>query len=194
MKRRVLMAGMAVLPALPARAQKVPHVGVIWHAASAEKEGEYFIVFMKALADLGYVDGRTVKLTQYFPDERAERFRSAARELVDAKVDLIVTVTLQGAREAKQATNTIPIVMVFAPDPVRAGMVESLARPGGNVTGLSSMATDLSSKHLSLMKEAVPSLAKLGLLIDPGMPGGDRAVAAYEAAARPLGLALQTAG
>ena len=128
----------------------------------------------KAFADLGYVDGKNIRLEHRFPAEQPDRFRAFARAFVESKVDVILSVTGLGAAMAKQATSTIPVVFVIAPDPVGTHLVESLARPGGNATGLSLMAPDLSGKHLELLKEAVPNLARVALLFDPREPIGSR--------------------
>lgn len=102
-----------------------------------------------------------------FPDETPDRFRAIAREFVETKVDVIIAVTALGAKEAKQATNTIPVVFVVDPDPIGSGLVESLAHPGGNVTGLSLMAIDVSGKRLSFFKELVPNLSRVAIMVDP---------------------------
>src|SRR5215468_686239 len=124
MKRRdflALAAGAAAM--LPAgswaqRTAKIPQVGVLWHAGSAEEEDVYLSVVKKAFSDLGYVEGKTIVLEHRFPAEQAERFRSMAQELADSKLDVIVAVTELGARELRRATQTVPIVVVLAPDPV----------------------------------------------------------------------------
>ena len=122
---------------------------------------------MKAFNDLGYVEGKNIHLEHRFPAENPERFRILARELVDAKPDVIIAVNGLGAVEVKRVTNTIPIVFVLVQDPVREGLVESLAHPGANATGLSLMGVDLTGKRLELLKEAVPNLSRVGLLVDP---------------------------
>jgi putative ABC transport system substrate-binding protein len=166
----------AALP-LAARAQqgatsgRMAKIGVLWHAGSPEEEGVYFDVLMKAFGDLGYVEGRNAVFQHRFPAEQAERFRIFARELVNEKPDVIIAVTAPGAVEIKQASDTIPIVVVLAPDPVRDGLVESLAHPGGSVTGLSLMNSDLSGKRIALLQEAVPNLSRLALVYDPHFSG-----------------------
>jgi ABC transporter substrate binding protein len=139
-------------------------------AGSADEEEVYLSVLQKAFHDLGYVEGRNITLEHRFPAEQADRFRSMARELVESKVDVIIAVSALGAKEARQATRTIPIVVVIDPDPVGSGLIESLSHPGGNVTGLSLMAVDLSGKRLALFKEAVPNLSRVTLMIDPKDP------------------------
>ena len=173
MRRRefiTLLGGTAAAWPLPSRAQQrkaMPRVGVLWHAANAKQEEEYLGALTKAFHELGYLEGKNIELDHRFPAEQPERFRAMAQELVESKVDVIVAVTGLGAKEAKRATGTIPIVIVADPDPVGNGLVESLARPGGNVTGLSVMSIDLSGKRLELFKEAVPKLARVAVVLDP---------------------------
>jgi putative tryptophan/tyrosine transport system substrate-binding protein len=162
-----------------------------WHAGSADEEEVYLSALRKAFSDLGYVEGKTIDLDHRFPAEQPDRFRSLARELVESKVDAIIAVTALGAKEAKQASRTIPIVVVIDPDPIRDGLVESLAHPGGNVTGLSLMADDLSGKRLALLKEAVPNLSSVALLVDPRDVNTPRAIPPYVNAAKALGLSLR---
>jgi len=164
MRRRefITALGAAATWPLASRAQQrkaVPRVGVLWHAANAKQEEEYLGALTKAFHALGYFEGKNIELDHRFPAEQPERFRTLAQELAESQVDVIVAVTGLGAREAKRATGTIPIVIVADPDPVGNGLVESLARPGGNVTGLSLMVLDLSGKRLALFKEIVPKLA-----------------------------------
>jgi putative ABC transport system substrate-binding protein len=197
MKRRQfikLIGGAAAAWPLAARAQqssnKIPVVGVLWHAGSAEQEDVYLSVLVKALNDSGYIDGRNIHLEQRFPAEKPERFRILARELVDAKPDVIIAVTTLGAVELKKATSTIPIVVTLGYDPLGSGLVESLAHPGGNVTGLSLMAIDLSGKRLELLKEAVPNLSRVALLVDPTTTPKQRIIQAHQSAAEATGISL----
>jgi putative ABC transport system substrate-binding protein len=188
-KRRqfiTLVGGAAAAWPLAARAQqssnRIPVVGVLWHAGSAEEEDVYLSVLVKAFNDLGYVEGKNIHLDHRFPAENPDRFRVLARELVDAKPDAIIAVITLGAVELKKLTNTIPIVFVLVSDPVGFGLVESLARPGGNTTGLSLMTIDLSGKRLELFKEAVPNLSRVAVLTDAKTdPFRDRLVKAYQA-------------
>jgi putative ABC transport system substrate-binding protein len=166
MKRRefITLIGFAAGWPIATNAQqvkKVPRIGLLWHAGSADEEEVYLSVLRKAFSDLGYVEGKNIELEHRFPAEQPDRFRSFAREFVESKVDAIIAVTALGAKEAKQASRTIPIVVVVEPDPIGDGLVESLAHPGGNVTGLSLMAVDLSGKRLALLKEAVPNLSNV---------------------------------
>jgi ABC-type uncharacterized transport system substrate-binding protein len=169
---------------------RIPVVGVLWHAASAEEEDVYLSVLRKAFHDLGYIEGKNIRLEHRFPAENPDRFRTLARELVDSKVDAVIAVTTLGAVELKKLTSTIPIVFAIVADPVGFGLVESLARPGGNATGLSLMAIDLSGKRLGLLKEAVPHLSRVALLVDPTDPFRQRTFKANQVAAETLGLSI----
>jgi putative ABC transport system substrate-binding protein len=197
MRRRdfvILLGSTAAVWPLPAHSQqssgKMPVVGVLWHAASAEEEDVYLSVLVKAFNDLGYVDGKNIHLDHRFPAEDPDRFRTLARELVDAKPDVIIAVTSRGAVELKKVTSTIPVVMTLVADPLGAGLVESLARPGGSFTGLSLMLVDLSGKRLELLKEAVPNLSRVALLLDPTDPSKQHTIKSNEAAAQALGISL----
>lgn len=195
-KRRefiTLLCGATAWP-LTARAQQVknvPRVGVLWHAGSAEEEEVYLSALRRGFRDLGYTEGRNLELEHRFPNEQPERFRALAVELVESKVDVIVAVAGIGGKEAKQATSTIPIVIATDPDPVGNGLVQSLAHPGGNVTGLSLMIIDLSDKRLALFKELVPNLTRLAILVDPRDAFSTRIRAGYENAAKTIGLRTQ---
>jgi putative ABC transport system substrate-binding protein len=196
MRRRdfvTLLGGAAAVWPLPAHSQqssgKMPVVGVLWHAGSAEEEEVYLSVLVKAFDDLGYVEGKNIHLDHRFPAENPDRFRALAQELVDEKLDVIIAVTNFGALEVKRATSTIPIVVSVASDAVGMGLVESLARPGGNVTGLSLMAIDLSGKRLELLKEAVPSLLRVALLVDFSTPK-EQTIKLHQTAAQALGISL----
>src|SRR5918995_4422535 len=116
---------------------RIPTVGVLWHAGSSFEEGAYFTGLIEGFQALGYVDGLNITLHHRFPNEMPERFRSMVAELIALKVDVLVTVGTQTAPYARDATSTIPVVFIFVPDPLGSGFVESLARPGRNMTGLS---------------------------------------------------------
>lgn len=175
-----------------ARAQlkRIPVVGVLWHAANAEQEDVYLSVLHKAFNDLGYIEGKNIVLEHRFPAEQPQRFRSMAQELVDLKPDVIISVQVLGAVELKKLTHTIPIVFVLVSDPVGFGLVETLGRPGGNATGLSLMTNDLSGKRLELLKQAVPNLSRVALLVDPTDAYKERTIKSHQAAAEALGVSL----
>ena len=196
MRRREFITFLGVTAAWPvaARAQrspnKIPFVGVLWHAGSAEEEDVYLSVLRKAFRDLGYIEGKNIQLEHRFPAENPDRFRTLARELVESKVDAIIAVSALGAIELKKLTSTVPIVFVVVADPVGLGLVESLARPGGNTTGLSLMTIDLSGKRLALLKEALPTLSRVALLVDPTDPFKQRSIKANQVAAEALGISI----
>jgi putative tryptophan/tyrosine transport system substrate-binding protein len=189
-----LIGGAAAVWPFATRAQqastKIPVVGVLWHAGSAEEEDVYLSVLVKAFNDLGYFEGKNIRLDHRFPAENPDRYRTLGQELIDAKPDAIVAVTVAGAVALKQLTSTIPIVFVLVPDPIASGLVESLARPGGNATGLSLMSVDLSGKRLELLKEAVPNLSRVALLLDLFSPVKERQIKANQTAAEALGISL----
>src|SRR5215831_2424081 len=196
MKRRQfirLVGGAAAAWPLAVRAQhskNIPTVGVLWHAGSAEEEEVYLSVLVKAFQDLGYDEGKDIHFDHRFPAENPERFRILARELVDEKPDVIIAVTNLGTVEVKRDTSTIPIVFVLGQDPVRDGFVESLAHPGGNATGFSLMGMDLTEKRLELLKEAIPKLSRVGLLVDATVRSKENTIKVHQASAQALGLSL----
>ncbi len=179
--------------AAPAQqARKTPRVGVLWHAASAEEEAVYLGALREGLADLGYVEGRNIVLENRFPAEKWERFISLAAELVQLKPDLLVAVSRPAAIAAQRTTTTIPIVFSVVPDPVGDKLVQSLAQPGGNITGLSNMALDLSAKRIELLKDMVEGLSRVALLVNAGDPAGARRyVKESQVAAGPLGITIE---
>ena len=197
MKRRhfiTLIGGAAAAWPFAARAQqssnRIPVVGVLWHAGSAEEEDVYLSVLVKAFNDLGYIEGKNIHLDHRFPAENPDRFQTLAQELVNEKPDVIIAVTTLGAIDLKKLTSTIPIVFATVGDPVGAGLVESLAHPGGNATGPSLMTVDLSGKRLELLKEVIPNLSRVALLVDPTNPSTGGSTKAHQAAAQALGLSL----
>jgi putative tryptophan/tyrosine transport system substrate-binding protein len=192
-----LIGGAAAAWPLAARAQqstnKIPVVGVLWHAGSAEEEDVYLSVLVKAFTDLGYVEGKDIHLEHRFPAENPDRYQTLARELVELKPDAVIAVTVLGAIALQKFTNTIPIVFILIPDPVGSGLAKSLARPGGNATGLSLMSIDLSGKRLALLKEAVPNLSRVALLLDATDPYKERTIKSNKTAAEALGISLSPA-
>jgi putative tryptophan/tyrosine transport system substrate-binding protein len=151
---------------------RIPKIGVLWHAASAEEEAPFFGDLVQGFRNLGYVEGRIV-LEHRYPDEKPELFTSMAAELVSLKCDVLVGVGA-AAPYLKKATATIPIVFMYVPDPIAANLVESIRRPGGNATGLSNFSSDLSAKRLQYLKEIVPGLFRIGLLINPAARVSER--------------------
>ena len=154
---------------LTARAQqpaRVPRIGVLWHAGSAEQEGTNYKAVVKGFADIGYIDGKTVVLEHRFPNEQAAQFRSMAAELVASGVDVLVAIGANAPPYAKEATKTIPVVFAIVPDPIGSKLVNNLARPEANVTGLSNSASDIVGKRLALFKEIIPGLSRVALLVN----------------------------
>jgi putative ABC transport system substrate-binding protein len=148
--------------------------------------------FLQRVRDLGWVEGRTIAIDVRWAEGRNERFAEFAAEFARLKVDVIVTAGTAAIVAAKRATSTIPIVFAVAGDPVGTGLVASLARPGGNVTGLSIQATDLSGKRLELLREAVPSLRRLAILGNVGSPVAVLEMRELPPIARTLGLEVIT--
>jgi putative tryptophan/tyrosine transport system substrate-binding protein len=157
----------AIWPRL-ARAQAPARVGVLWHAANIEEEGPYYQSLVEGFRKLGYVDGQNITLEHRFPNEVPEVFGRMAAELVSLKCDVLVGAGAAGSH-LKNATKTIPIVFMFVPDPVGADLVKNISRPGGNVTGLSNFSVQLSAKRLEYLKEIVPTVTRVGLLINPNV-------------------------
>src|SRR5262245_35124427 len=190
-----LVGGSILVAPLAAHAQQrsgIAKVGVLWHAASAEEEGPLFKGLVDGFRALGYVEGRNISLEHRFPNEVPERFKSMARELVALNTDALVGAGTQAAVALREATKTIPIVFMFSPDPVGTKLVDSLGRPGGNVTGLSNFSSDLIGKRLQLLKEAIPRLSRVALLVNPDSQISRRYVEAAQAAAPALGLMMRT--
>jgi putative ABC transport system substrate-binding protein len=151
--------------ALAQQPAKVYRIGVL-----ANTEGPTWDGLRRGLRDLGYVEGRNLAMEWRWAEGRAERFADFAIELAQSKVDLIVTSSNQAALAAKKATSSIPIVMALGANQVKLGLVESLARPGGNITGLSNIAPDLLGKRLELLKEIAPKVARVAVLLNPANP------------------------
>jgi putative ABC transport system substrate-binding protein len=192
MERRefiTLLGGAAAWP-LAARAQQPPRLPTIGYVAAntPSVESQRIVVFVQRLRELGWIEGRTIAIEVRWGEGRNERFAEIAAEFVRLKVDVIVTVGTPAAVAAQRATSVIPIVFAPSGDPVATGLVTSLARPGGNVTGLSAQATDSAAKRLELLREVVPDLRRLAILGDAGNPQGVLEMGEVQAAARGLGI------
>jgi putative ABC transport system substrate-binding protein len=146
----------------------------------------------QALRDLGYIDGKSIVIEYRTAEAKQDRVPGLVAELVQLKVDVLVVTSQSAIEIAKQATKTIPIVMVASFDPVATGMVDSLARPGGNITGVTTLQRELSGKRLELLKETVPGISRVGLLWDPNTSGPVISFKEYETAARALKIPLQS--
>jgi putative ABC transport system substrate-binding protein len=185
-----LLGGAAVAWPLAARAQqagKLPTIGFLG-ASTPSTATPWTAAFVQRLRELGWIENRTVAIEFRWADGRRERLAEIAAEFVQLKVDVIVAQGTQSVVAAKQATAVIPIVFPVAGDPVGAGLVASLARPGGNVTGLSLQFTDLAGKRLELLREVVPGLRRLAILADVGSAGVMLEMGEVQATARTLGL------
>ena len=159
--------------------------------AGVESGNPFLPAFRQRLRELGYIKGQNVTLEIRSADGREERYPGLAAELVRLNVDVIVAPSNPAIAAAQNATTSIPIVMLIASDPVATGFVASLARPGGNITGLTVQSTDVTGKRLQLLKEAVPHLSRVAVLLDPGFPGARRGLTKADAAATVLGLQLK---
>jgi len=185
-----LIGGVVVAWPLAARAQqpaRLPTIGYVG-ANRPSVESQRIDVFVQRLRELGWIEGRTIAIEYRWAEGRNERFAEIAAEFVRLKVDVIVTVGTPAVVTAKEATSVIPIVFAGAGDPVGTGLVSSLARPGGNVTGLSLQTTDSVGKRLELLREVVPDLRRLAILADAGNPQGVLEMGEVQAAARGLGI------
>jgi putative tryptophan/tyrosine transport system substrate-binding protein len=191
MRRRdfILLLGGAVLAwPLAARAQqatKLPTVGVVGPDASIWSP--YTAAFVERLRELGWIEGRTIAIEYRWSEARPERSAEIAAEFVRLKVDVILT-SGDAIAALKQATAVIPIVFPIEGDPVGAGLVASLARPGGNLTGLSTQSADLAGKRLELLREVVPRLRRLAIIVDVGFPEAVLEMGEVQAAGRRLGI------
>jgi putative tryptophan/tyrosine transport system substrate-binding protein len=196
MKRRnfiMLIGGAAAWP-LAASAQqsgKLPTIGFLGQSTRSATS-EWTAAFVQRLRELGWIDGRNVAIEYRWGEGRNERFAEIAAEFVRLKVDVLVTAGTPQVLAAKQATSVIPIVFAVAGDPVGTGLVASLARPGGNVTGLATLAADLAGKRLELLREVVPGLGRLAILGNVGNPLSVLELGEVQAAARTLGLEVHT--
>jgi len=174
------------------QAKKVPRIGFISSSGSPENPSPPFEAFRQGLRDLGYVEGQNLLIEHRYGEGKLDRMPGLVNELVQQKVDVLIGTNNVVIRAAKKATKTIPIVMVSSIDPVAAGYVDSLASPGGNITGLSTLSGNLSAKRVELLKEVLPRMSRLAVLWDPAGPGPTVAFKEYEGAARAFKLDLQS--
>ncbi len=181
----------APLTAAAQQATKAPRIGVL-HVGAPTAVSHFVEAFKQGLREHGYVEGQNIVVERRFGEARAERISEVAAELVRLKLNVIVTSTDLGVAAVKQQTQTIPIVMANSTDPVGTGFVTSLARPGGNVTGLTNISPELSAKRLELLKEAVPGLSRVAIMWNPDVRGGVLDYKETEGAARSLRLQLQS--
>ena len=166
----------------------IPRIGYLGGSAAYPARLE---AFRQGLRELGYGEGKNIVIETRFAEGKQDRERAFAAELVRVKIDVIVTVGSNATRAAKEATVTIPIVMTQDPDPVGNGFVASLARPGGNITGLSNFNRELSGKRLELLKEIVPKISRVAVFGTSTQPGHTQALRETELAAGAFGVKLQ---
>jgi putative ABC transport system substrate-binding protein len=188
----VILTFSLLLAPLAAEAQpagKVPRVAYLTPDPGRQRGLE---AFRQGLRELGYVEGRNISIESRSAEGKDDRLPALAADLVRSKVDVIVATSGAATRAVQQTTRTIPIVMSLVNDPVGSGLVASLARPGGNVTGLTIMAPDLMAKRLELLKEVVPKVSRVALLQNPDNPASAAQLREAEAAARALGVQPQT--
>ena len=170
-------------------ARKLSRVGVLAPDSSTTAA---YAGFRQAMRELGYIDGENLAIEWRFAQGVYERLPGLAGELVRAKVDIIVAGTTLSVQAARQATSSIPIVMVAVPDPVGEGFVARLARPGGNITGLSSIVTEVSAKHLELLRTAAPKLSRVAVLVNPQNPSDALILEQIQGAAYTSGVKILT--
>jgi len=196
MKKNVLgsaVCAMLLVLCFSADAQqpaKVPRIGFLW-GSSPQAEKHRLAVFQQSLQALGYVEGKTILVEHRYAEGKLDKFPETVAKLIALKPDVIIAAPLTAIRAAKEATETIPIVMVTSVDPVANGLIQSLARPGGNITGLTRLGRDLSGKRLEILKEVIPDISAVGIL-----RAGDREAQAislreYETAGRALKIRIQ---
>jgi putative tryptophan/tyrosine transport system substrate-binding protein len=195
-KRRefiTLLGGAAAAWSFPTSAQqpKVPTIAFLG-VTTAATQSQWTAAFVQRLGELGWVEGRTVTIEYRWAEGRFDRLPEMFAELVRRKVDVIFTHSTPSVIAAKQATSITPIVFALVGAPVAAGLVTSLARPGGNVTGVSNLSSDLGSKRLELLREVAPALRRFGILTNVGNPSAVLETGDVEAAAHKLGLEVAT--
>jgi putative ABC transport system substrate-binding protein len=170
---------------------KMPTLGILWHAGSVEEEAIYLNAFKQGLSDFGYTDGRNVRLLNTFANEEYERFNKNAIDLTQQKVDVIYAVTLPAALAAQRATKTIPVVFILVADPVATRLVATIAQPGGNITGFSHLSDELAAKRLEILRETIPGLSRVAVLTNPSdAAGAQRTLVETKAAAARLNIAV----
>jgi len=173
-------------------AKTTPRVGFILSTGARGDPSSWFDAFQQGLRDLGYVEGKNILIERRYGEGRLDRMPGLVNDLVQQKVDAIVAPNNVAIRAAKEATKTIPIVMISSIDPVVAGYVESFAHPGGNITGLAWLIRDLSAKRVEFLKELLPKISRIGVLWDADGPGPAIAVKEYEGAARGFKLVFHS--
>jgi ABC-type uncharacterized transport system substrate-binding protein len=196
MNRRAFVAGLGAMVSAPLgaeaqQAKRMPAVGMLL-IATREQTGHFVNAFEDGMRALGYVDGRNIVYAHRFADGNRDRVAELAAEMVKLKLDVIVTGSAQQTVVAQKATREVPIVMAMTSQPVGLGLVASLARPGGNVTGLSGdVSPEIAGKRIEILKEAAPHLRRIGALRDPAFPWSEEYRQAEEAAAKKFGISFE---
>src|SRR5262245_19419831 len=199
MKKKIFISFLAALMlgsvyiAEAQQPKKVPRIGFLFGASSASNV-DRTDAFRQGLRDLGYIEGKNILIEYRFAERKLDRVPTLVAELVQLKVDVLVVPFQEGILAAKKATKTIPIVISTAQDPVATGIIESFARPGGNITGLTRLTRELSGKRLELLKEVVPGISRVGIVWNADSVGASVGFKEYEAAARALEIQLQSLG
>jgi putative ABC transport system substrate-binding protein len=170
---------------------KIPRIGYLTGTGDSNDPGPFFDAFRHGLRNQGYIEGKNILVEHRYAEGRVDRIPSIVADLVQLKVDALVLGQLQAIRAAKQITNTIPIIMVTTVDPVTSGLIDSFARPGSNITGITLLTRDLNGKRLELLKEVVPTVSRVGILFGDS-PNAAIRFQEYEVAARELKIPLQS--
>ena len=195
MNRRQAVASMLVALAVPSalggQAARVPKIGYLTFSPLGDKPSGERLAFLEGLRELGYVDGRTAQIIYRSAEMNRDILEFAAQALLDVEVDVIAAAGTVAALAAKKLTRTIPIVMIFSSEPVLAGLVADLAKPGGNVTGVSTMQTELDPKRLAMLKEIAPAITRVAVLSTRVHPSHEAELRAIERTAQSLGISLQ---
>jgi len=193
LKTAIVVSAVLLAISVSAQAQqptKVPRIGYVGPLTTDPRTAS----FRQGLRDLGYSEEKNILVEYRYVGGKVDRFPDVVAELVQLKVDVIVAVPFQAILAAKQATKTIPIVIVTTLDPVATGIVDSLARPGGNITGLARLTRELGGKRLELIKEAAPKVSRVGVLWAADDEGSAIGFKDYETAARAVNMSLQSLG
>jgi putative tryptophan/tyrosine transport system substrate-binding protein len=198
MKRGIILLALALFVfssyhvAHAQQPKKVPRIGFQTSSGDPSSPGPQVEAFRQGLRELGYIEGKNIQIDYRFTEGKLESTSSLVAKLLQLKIDVLVSLLVPGIQAAKESTKTVPIVMVTTEDPVATGLIDSLARPGRNVTGITRLTNELNGKRLELLKDLVPTASRVGVLIQTGSPAGARALKEYETAARALKIPVQS--
>ncbi len=182
----------ALSPVQAQQPAKIPRIGYVSGTGDAINQGPYVEALRQGLRERGYVEGKNITIEYRGAEGKLDRIPSIVQELVQLKVDILIAPVPSAIRAAKQATKTIPIVMVAGMDPVATGLVDSLAHPGGNISGISTLAHDLNGKRLELLKEVVPQLSRVGIILDLETQNAAIHLKEYETVGRAFKIQVQS--